>query len=655
MPWVALSRPDHWSCPNSPSLIRLASTTFLVSGSFAPSTPPDAADDDLTTAWDASTNAGERWWAQDMTVPVTPVAARIYPRQNGANTNYNTRLAALLVEYSDDAITWHTLATIPHQTPYQTWQAFDLPETAPHRYWRASHSAAPTPPQADQFFSIAELHWLALDVPGTPGRCAPPTSNCASTRYPAPLLCTLATPTSGATVYYTTDGTDPDPLTSTPYTAPITIATSTTVKAIAARAATADSEISTFTIGIGAAIPATMPADTANEPIIGINGTLTYIGGWWYRLLAIPIGGNYAADATCWLATYRSADLRQWELLGTTYQQWGNADFAAPLLAHGYTQAQLDAGIAINRPHLLKKPGGKWYSFWQCYGHSALPARLLIMTADHPQGPWTVAAAPDMPGTGFYDHTEVIAPDGRLYVDYNPVGGSARRIVRMTDDWLAPAATVYSSDTDPGEGLALAWSPDDQVWYELYSEPSDFYSGGDNPNYGINVRSAPDLAGPWGGDTLLDTQHRLQTAFLAPLPQRPAAFLIGADLWGTTDLLATTQQLIAAVAAGGLGYLGVQTTINLTAAFGAGTPPPTPTNFRALTAPGTALLQWQNNGPPAALYVEKSTDSGVTWTAYPLPPGTTEFLDPAPAPPLTRYRITAATVGGASTSPQVIV
>lgn len=48
-----------------------------------------------------------------------------------------------------------------------------------------------------------------------------------------PIELTLSCPTEGASIYYTTDGTDPDNVTGTLYTGPIAISTTTTVNAIA--------------------------------------------------------------------------------------------------------------------------------------------------------------------------------------------------------------------------------------------------------------------------------------------------------------------------------------------------------------------------------------------------------------------------------------
>ncbi|MBW6491494.1 MAG: chitobiase/beta-hexosaminidase C-terminal domain-containing protein [Lentimicrobium sp.] len=66
---------------------------------------------------------------------------------------------------------------------------------------------------------------------GTPTAVAPTFSPAAGTYY-TPQNVTLSTTTEGATIYYTTDGTNPDN-TVTEYTAPIAVSSTTTIKAIA--------------------------------------------------------------------------------------------------------------------------------------------------------------------------------------------------------------------------------------------------------------------------------------------------------------------------------------------------------------------------------------------------------------------------------------
>ena len=81
---------------------------------------------------------------------------------------------------------------------------------------------------------------------------------------------TITSATSGATIYYTTDGSEPDD-SSTEYTTPVTIATTTTLKAIAYKTGMTESDITTGVYTITA--PATVEAPTFTPPAGNYTGT----------------------------------------------------------------------------------------------------------------------------------------------------------------------------------------------------------------------------------------------------------------------------------------------------------------------------------------------------------------------------------------------
>ena len=83
---------------------------------------------------------------------------------------------------------------------------------------------------------------------------------------------TITCATAGAKIYYTIDGTTPDTLTATEYTAAFTVGETTTVKAIAAKAGMTTSNVVTETY--------TFPVPVVEEPVIS------------------PVGGNVTAPVT---------------------------------------------------------------------------------------------------------------------------------------------------------------------------------------------------------------------------------------------------------------------------------------------------------------------------------------------------------------------
>ncbi len=92
-----------------------------------------------------------------------------------------------------------------------------------------------------------------------------PTANIRGGTVTSGTTITLSTATVGATIYYTTDGSTPSN-TSTPYTSPISVTSNITIKAIAVKTGTPDSQVMSESYTI-------MPAETPTANIRG--GTVT--------------------------------------------------------------------------------------------------------------------------------------------------------------------------------------------------------------------------------------------------------------------------------------------------------------------------------------------------------------------------------------------
>jgi hypothetical protein len=94
----------------------------------------------------------------------------------------------------------------------------------------------------------------------------PPTFAPAAGTYISSVTVTLADATSGATIYYTTNGSTPTPA-STRYTGPIAVTQTTTIKAMATAPGTLDSSVASATYTIKVAAPTfSVPAGTYNQP-----------------------------------------------------------------------------------------------------------------------------------------------------------------------------------------------------------------------------------------------------------------------------------------------------------------------------------------------------------------------------------------------------
>ena len=131
---------------------------------------------------------------------------------------------------------------------------------------------------------------------GAPTTVATPAISPASGDYFDPITVTMTCGTAGATIYYTTDGTDPDN-TDTEFTAGFNVSTATTVKAIAYKAGLTTSNIATNTY--------TFPTVTNISTIAQLR-TQTVGGGDYYKLTGEAVltyqqayrGQKYIQDAT---------------------------------------------------------------------------------------------------------------------------------------------------------------------------------------------------------------------------------------------------------------------------------------------------------------------------------------------------------------------
>jgi alpha-tubulin suppressor-like RCC1 family protein len=99
---------------------------------------------------------------------------------------------------------------------------------------------------------------VKVTEPGFAKKVATPTFSHLSPQYPSPIAVTLLTATTGATIRYTTDGTEPS-ATSTLYSTPVSIAQNATLKAKAFKSGLADSNTEVMTYTILAANPTFNP------------------------------------------------------------------------------------------------------------------------------------------------------------------------------------------------------------------------------------------------------------------------------------------------------------------------------------------------------------------------------------------------------------
>jgi AraC-like DNA-binding protein len=102
-----------------------------------------------------------------------------------------------------------------------------------------------------------------------------PTISVAAGTYYSAQTVTLSTPTTGATIYYTLDGTTPGAVSGLVYTAPLTISASSTLQAIAIQSGWSDSGIASAAYVIAAMPTIVAPANQTID-LGGSTGALTF-------------------------------------------------------------------------------------------------------------------------------------------------------------------------------------------------------------------------------------------------------------------------------------------------------------------------------------------------------------------------------------------
>jgi hypothetical protein len=137
---------------------------------------------------------------------------------------------------------------------------------------------------------VTSLDTWNVDVAATPGgsvtvdhlsvvntsQVATPTFSPGSGTYSSAQSVTISTSTSGATIRYTTDGSTPTSTTGTVYSGPVTISSSSTLKAIAYEAGFVDSNVATATYTINTGTTVSAADGFVNIPMsVSETGTFT--------------------------------------------------------------------------------------------------------------------------------------------------------------------------------------------------------------------------------------------------------------------------------------------------------------------------------------------------------------------------------------------
>jgi hypothetical protein len=295
-------------------------------------------DGDFATAYASAVGtAGEGWAGIDLGSGVAGIPSRVLwaPRRGyingGAHFDWDESSYLNMIEGSGDSTTWAGVG----QVPGQFWFAgclndvpVDFTAAGPYRYFRLRS------PHGDAM--ATELYFLGNRAAGVSWRPARPTITPGAGRYGAGKSVSIASLTSGASIYYTTDGSTPT-TGSTPYAGPLALPSISSgdtyaIKAIAyhAGATTTASAVTQADFHPAEFVPdgGSTGFGTANKwPQDWRDDAGRLIESHFGSAFYDPGSGAYywIGNPTCWgaveaLATgfvgYRSVDLYNWTFLG---------------------------------------------------------------------------------------------------------------------------------------------------------------------------------------------------------------------------------------------------------------------------------------------------------------------------------------------------
>jgi transglutaminase-like putative cysteine protease len=171
----------------------------------------------------------------------------------------------------------------------------------------------------------------------TPEKAATPSISPAAGTYTSAQSVTIACATSGATIYYTTDGTTPSASNGTAYSGAIEVSATTTIKAVAVKTALTDSDVasSAYTINIPANVPSI--ADITTDTII----PEVEISGGGVQASPAPSGAVYYFSGTSGVAgTKAESDIQMDDTVvkyNQTVKRYMRISGTASPVAAGYT------------------------------------------------------------------------------------------------------------------------------------------------------------------------------------------------------------------------------------------------------------------------------------------------------------------------------
>jgi hypothetical protein len=525
-------------------------TTLGTAGAYG-TTLSAVFDRDLTTEWITQNPTGG-WAGTDFGAakPLQLTAYRVAAGIAGYSGHYN-RLAGAQVQASNDCtftsgvVTLDTVPDVPFPARYNLSVRNErtIAPVAAYRCYRWLSSSI----GYGGYGGISELQWIGpAGASGASARPVMPTISPGAGAYVSgSVQIVIATQTSSAQIYYTTDGSTPTNTHGTLYDGPfnLSVGPKTVLQAVAYDAGL-DAALSDVAIGRYRNYAFKANDDWYDDEGILIeahSADISNFNGRYYWVGQFANKGNITNDIErnqgVWM--YSSADLLNWH-------------FEGQILDNG--QAAGTSWNYVERPHVLYNATTHNYVLWAHMdnNHDATD-RAGVATAPNPTGPWTwqtVTLDPD--GSGFKDFHLFQDTDGTAYVAYVTQSGGSQGPIT-----ISRLAGDYQSSTGKSvKGLAAGQEAPvlfkRNGVYFLITSGSNYY---DSVDYAFGLRyvvcaSCSTPLGSWGigiGSALFSPPpgagqpYNGQTSSVLIVPGRRDAYMLLTDFFNPTALYNSRQ------------------------------------------------------------------------------------------------------------------
>lgn len=244
-------------------------------------------------------------------------------------------------------------------------------QSQPYQFYRYLSSSI-------SYGSIADLDFYATYTAGIAAAAVDPILSPWGGNYDKPIVVRLSSTTTDAVIYYTLDGTTPS-ISSTPYSVPFSVGSTSTLNAVSVSSGLTNSRVSSakFYISPNSIISTdTMPLDNRGIRMWAVDPWIFQdpISKYWYMYGINLNEGGVVTEGAIGTSIYKSIDLRNWSYIGIIN--------TPPVgLAKNYN-------TYTARPVMLYNANNNTYVYWTHTSNN-----LLSSTSTSPEGPFTAAGS----------------------------------------------------------------------------------------------------------------------------------------------------------------------------------------------------------------------------------------------------------------------